>query len=90
MVNNMEPNGQVKDKSIDGNIFVPMGHYALSNNKHNPTNQSPNFVIYGLGSCIALILFDDIKKISAMSHILLPNVFTEKKYYYPINMQIYL
>ena len=79
MVSNMEPIDQVKESGRDGNLFVLIGHYALSNNKNNRTNQSPNFVIYGLGSCIALILFDDINKISAMSHILLPKVLSVKK-----------
>lgn len=79
MVKYVEPIDQIKDTGRDGNLFVLIGHYAVSNNKNNRTNQSSNFVIYGLGSCIALILFDDINKISAMSHILLPKVLSVKK-----------
>jgi len=79
MVSKIEPIDQVKDTKRDGTLFVPIGHYALSNNMNNTVNHSPKFAIYGLGSCIALVLFDDIKRVSAMSHILLPKVNTDKK-----------
>ncbi|MHA2180313.1 MAG: chemotaxis protein CheD [Promethearchaeota archaeon] len=83
MVNNIEPIDQVKDMGKDGTIFVPIGHYALFSNKYQQVNHSPKFSIYGLGSCIALILFDNTNKLSAMSHILLPKVFSDKKIIYP-------
>jgi chemotaxis protein CheD len=83
MVSYIEPIDQVKDVGKDVNLFVPIGHYAIYSNTKNPINHNPNFSIYGLGSCIALILFDRINKISAMSHILLPEVNTNKKILYP-------
>ncbi|MHA1988013.1 MAG: chemotaxis protein CheD [Promethearchaeota archaeon] len=83
MVSNIEPIDQIKDKEGDVNLYVPIGHYAISSNVNNPANHSPNFSIYGLGSCIALILFDDKNSVSAMSHILLPKVNTDKKILYP-------
>ncbi|MFW9894969.1 MAG: chemotaxis protein CheD [Candidatus Thorarchaeota archaeon] len=84
MVSKIKPIDQVKDTENHGIMFVPIGHYALSNSTFPYTNKSSNFAIYGVGSCIALILFDDIKKISAMSHILLPKVnLDEKQMIYP-------
>ncbi|MFW9822139.1 MAG: chemotaxis protein CheD [Candidatus Thorarchaeota archaeon] len=84
MVDRKEPIDQVKDTETNGIIFVPIGHYALSDNPIHYQESSPNFAIYGLGSCIALILFDNIKKVSAMSHILLPKVnIDENEIVYP-------
>lgn len=83
MMKNIEPIDQVKDIGRDGTLFVPIGHYALFNNTNHLENHSPKFSIYGLGSCIALILFDDTNKISAMSHILLPKEFSDKEIVYP-------
>jgi len=77
----LEPTDQVKKTGKDGSIFVTIGHYALSNSKN--TSVIPNFTIFGLGSCIALILFDELNRVSAMSHILLPRVFSNKKILFP-------
>jgi len=83
MVNDIEPIDQIKGKKGDVNLYVPIGHYALSTNTNYPVNHSLNFSIYGLGSCIALVLFDDKNRVSAMSHILLPKVNIDKKILYP-------
>ena len=64
-------------------IFLPIGHYALFNCKNNPLNESLKISIYGLGSCIALILFDCNKKVSGMSHILLPKAHKNNKTEFP-------
>ncbi len=79
----LEPIDRVKGISRDGSIFVPIGHYALSNSKNILLNQSPSISIYGLGSCIALVLLDEINKVSAMSHILLPKAAPNKEIHFP-------
>jgi len=55
-VSNVEPIDRVKKMDRDGNYFVPMGHYALSNSKNIHLTHNPKLSIYGLGSCIALVL----------------------------------
>ena len=68
-----------KIEEIDGNgvINLPIGHYAIINSKHRLDKLYPKLSIYGLGSCIALILCDYLHNICGMSHILLPK--TSKK-----------
>lgn len=56
-----------------GEISIPIGHYALIDTTKISEGVSPKLVIYGIGSCVALILFDKKAKIHAMSHILLPS-----------------
>ena len=56
-----------------GEISIPIGHFALKDTSKIKGNTYPKFIIYGLGSCVALILFDKKAKIHAMSHILLPS-----------------
>jgi len=82
-VSNIEPIDRVKEKDRYGNYFVPIGHYALSNSKNIHLNHNPTISIYGLGSCIALVLFDEINKVSAMSHILLPKADPNKEINFP-------
>ena len=53
--------------------MLPIGHYALINSETGIISHNPKIAIYGLGSCIALIIYDDKNKIYAMSHILLPH-----------------
>lgn len=53
--------------------FLPIGHYALINSKSPLFKFNPKIAIFGLGSCIALIIYDNKNKIYAMSHILLPH-----------------
>ncbi len=77
----LEQIDQINEIGKDGSLSVSIGHYALSNSKNNLIN--PNFTIYGLGSCIALILFDELHRVSAMSHILLPKVNTNNKILFP-------
>jgi len=82
-VSNIEPIDRVKETDRNGNFVVPIGHYALSNSKNIHLNHNPTISIYGLGSCIALVLFDKINKVSAMSHILLPKAHTNKEINFP-------
>ncbi len=79
----IEPIDQIKETDRNGNISVLIGHYALSNSKNFLSNRKPTISIYGLGSCIALVLFDEINKLSAMSHILLPKASPTKIIQYP-------
>ncbi|KKM65926.1 hypothetical protein LCGC14_1486380 [marine sediment metagenome] len=58
--------------NLKGELVIKIGHYALINLTSNKLNSS-KFAIYGLGSCIALILQDKLKKIYGISHILLPS-----------------
>ena len=51
-------------------LVLPIAHYALVSPKFL---FKPKLVIYGLGSCIGLILYDKKSRIYAMSHILLPS-----------------
>ncbi len=65
---------QTKTINKDGEIQIPAGHFALLNSHESSNNGASKFAIYGLGSCIALLLYDKNKKISAMSHILLSKI----------------
>lgn len=56
----------------NGELQLPIAHYALINSDNRLTNAIKKISIYGLGSCIALILYDIENCIYAMSHILLP------------------
>ena len=56
-----------------GEISIPIGHFGLKNTSKITGSKYPKFIIYGLGSCVALILFDKKAKVHAMSHILLPS-----------------
>jgi len=56
-----------------GEISIPIGHFALKDTSKITGNTYPKFIIYGLGSCVALILFDKKAQVHAMSHILLPS-----------------
>lgn len=60
-------------------VQIPMGHYALINSNQFMNGTHYKVAIYGLGSCIALILYDLKKKIGAMSHILLPEARLKKR-----------
>ncbi len=53
-------------------IQLPIAHYTLVNHNYEDPNVRPKISIYGLGSCIALILYDKKNDVYAMSHILLP------------------
>ena len=54
-----------------GEISLPIAHYAIVNSKKKYKNYK-TITIYGLGSCIAILLLDSINHIHAMSHVLLP------------------
>ena len=56
-----------------GELQLPIAHYALLNSDGGLNSYAKKMSIYGLGSCIALILYDATKEIYAMSHILLPD-----------------
>ena len=60
-----------------------MGHYAIINCENRINNVDPKISIYGLGSCIALILFDYKNNVSGMSHILLPKSRQNKTINFP-------
>ena len=65
-------------------LILPIAHYALINSNYNGKSR-PKLVIHGLGSCVALILYDNKNKVYAMSHILLADfknsdINTIKKY----------
>ncbi|MFX0024033.1 MAG: chemotaxis protein CheD [Candidatus Hermodarchaeota archaeon] len=66
-----------------GEIFLPIGHYFITNCKNKSTDIFPKISIYGLGSCIALILIDFKNRVCGMSHILLPKAKLNKKIEYP-------
>lgn len=74
--------GKIEEVGKDGVINLPIGHYTIINGKYNLSKVSPKLSIYGLGSCIALILCDYKNKICGMSHILLPKA-TKKVINYP-------
>ena len=50
-----------------------IGHSIVINSIHKLHNSYPTISIYGLGSCIALILYDKENPLYGMSHILLPS-----------------
>ncbi len=63
--------GRITELNEEGKIHIPIGHYVIINKK---TSKSfPQLQIFGLGSCISLILLDNFAKIYAMTHILLPS-----------------
>ncbi len=62
----------VKDEKKNGEIVLPIGHFALINSDYK-NSIKPKISIYGLGSCIALILYDKLHNVAGMSHILLPS-----------------
>ena len=64
----------------NGRIFLPIGHYALVTSEDLSKIFPISIRISGLGSCIALIMYDKKNEIHAMSHILLPEKKTNKKY----------
>lgn len=74
--------GKIEDIDKKGIINLPIGHYAIVNNKYGISKLYPKLSIYGLGSCIALILCDYVHNICGMSHILLPKT-TKKIIKYP-------
>lgn len=82
-MNNEIPHDRFERINEKGEILLPIGHYALINNSNRMNNNSPIISIYGLGSCIALILYDSRNNISGMSHILLPNSNDKKEIKYP-------
>ena len=75
--------GRVEKIDRKDEIFLPIGHYAIFNCKNNPNKIKPKISIYGLGSCIALILFDYKNNVSGMSHILLPKSRQNKTIKFP-------
>lgn len=83
MVNIIRTYGRVDKVEKNGEIFLPIGHYFITNCRNKPDNIHPKISIYGLGSCIALILFDWKNKLGGMSHILLPRAHQNKIIDYP-------
>jgi chemotaxis protein CheD len=75
--------GRIEEMDKHGEIFLPIGHYFITNCKNKSINIFPKISIYGLGSCIALILMDFKNKVCGMSHILLPKAKLNKRIDYP-------
>ena len=67
----------------DGEIPLLIGHYAIFNQINKAQNFYPKITIHGLGSCIALILYDKTNNVGGMSHILLPRANPHKEFTYP-------
>jgi len=61
-MNNVQNQNQVKTKQ-----YLHMGEWSISD------SENCELVISGLGSCIALCLYEPILKIGAMAHIVLPS-----------------
>jgi len=83
MVIKIKTYGRIEKIDKNGDVFLPIGHYFLTNCKDKPEKIHPKLVIYGLGSCIALILIDFKNKVCGMSHILLPKAHQNKVIEYP-------
>ncbi|MEE9376704.1 MAG: chemotaxis protein CheD [Candidatus Lokiarchaeia archaeon] len=77
------PHGYIEKSDKNGEIFLPIGHYTIINCRNKVNNIRPKITIYGLGSCIALILFDYKSNVSGMSHILLPKSRQNKTINFP-------
>ncbi|HEC37038.1 hypothetical protein LCGC14_0905490 [marine sediment metagenome] len=63
--------------------MLHIGHYTIIDYSKERFRSKPRAIIYGLGSCIALILFDSLKKIGSISHILLPSSERAKNINFP-------
>ena len=60
---------KVTQTNINGELVLPIAHYALIDLK----KRGPHIIsIYGLGSCIAIIIVDQENKLYSISHVLLP------------------
>ncbi|MBN1801038.1 MAG: chemotaxis protein CheD [Candidatus Lokiarchaeota archaeon] len=62
---------RITELDVEGAIYIPIGHYVIINKKI--VKNIPLIKIHGLGSCISLILLDNLAKIYAMTHVLLPS-----------------
>ncbi len=69
----------VEKEPENDEIQLPIAHYTLVNHNYEDPNVRPKISIYGLGSCIGLILYDKKNDVYAMSHILLPESRREEK-----------
>ena len=75
--------GFTQNLTNSGDILLPIGHYTIIDYSEERFRSKPRVIVYGLGSCIALILFDSLKKIGSMSHILLPSSEKAKNITFP-------
>lgn len=82
-MNNIKTYGRIIAFERNGEVSLPIGHYFLKNCNHITEKIFPKISIYGLGSCIALILIDFKNKVCGMSHILLPKATLNKEIKYP-------
>ncbi|MFX1499847.1 MAG: chemotaxis protein CheD [Promethearchaeota archaeon] len=76
-------NGRIEITAKNDEIALPIGHYAIVNSTNKVKNFNLKISIIGLGSCIALILFDSLNRVGGMSHILLPNSKLHKNIEFP-------
>jgi len=72
--------GKISKVDDRGELVLPIGHYTLINSNHN---LKPKIAIYGLGSCVAPIIYDKKQKIIGMSHVLLPTHENKDNILYP-------
>lgn len=75
--------GKAEKVYNDGEIPLLIGHYAIFNQINKAQKIYPKITIHGLGSCIALILYDKINNVGGMSHVLLPRANPHKEFTYP-------
>ncbi len=65
---NYDFKNMVGNASANNEIHLLIAHHTLVNS----SGLLPKISIYGLGSCVALVLYDKATNIFSMSHILLP------------------
>ncbi|TFG29292.1 MAG: hypothetical protein EU532_03355, partial [Promethearchaeota archaeon] len=56
---------RIAKPNSNGELVLPIAHYALLNSE-NPYKNSLKISVFGLGSCIAIILIDPIKNLHSM------------------------
>ncbi|MFX1365704.1 MAG: chemotaxis protein CheD [Promethearchaeota archaeon] len=83
MMEKINSNGRIEITGKDGEIALPIGHYVIVHSTNKVRNFDPKISIIGLGSCIALILFDSLKRVGGMSHVLLSNSKLHKNIEFP-------
>jgi chemotaxis protein CheD len=83
-VNSEDTNGYFdKINESTKEIILPIGHFTIINSNFEKISPLPTIAVYGLGSCIGLIIYDTVNRIAGMSHILLPKSSLEGPLKYP-------
>jgi chemotaxis protein CheD len=60
--------------ALAADAFVPVGLGQAAAVKDVPGNPARGLVAYGLGSCVAICLFDPATRVAGMAHVVLPGV----------------